>query len=75
MALWLRFLRERGLTYQRTTGSHDIYDGPNITRAITVRPSKDDPVPLLHMQTSLSNMGLQMKDYAEWLKKQRNKQK
>lgn len=74
MALWLRFLREKGLTLTRTTSSHDVYDGPNLTRAVTVRPSKDDPVPLLHMKTSLRNMGLQLKDFTTWQRKQGGKQ-
>lgn len=69
MATWLAFLAFCGLVYKRTKASHDIYDKPDnsLPRSIPVRPSKDDQVPMLHMQTTLQTLGLQMKDFTAWL--------
>ncbi|UOR06227.1 hypothetical protein MUN82_03825 [Hymenobacter aerilatus] len=74
MWLWLEFLKAQGLVYIRTHASHDIYDRPDnsLLRNITVRPNKDDEVPMTHMKTSLQTLGLQMKDFTEW-QKQRGK--
>ena len=69
--VWLAFLAYCGLVYQRTHASHDIYDHPThpLPRPVVVRGSKDDEVPLLHMQTSCQAMGLQLKDFTAWQKK------
>lgn len=70
MQVWLAFLAFCGLVYKRTESSHDIYDLAvgSLPRPVTVRPSKDSQVPLLHMQTSLKTLGKQMKDFTAWQK-------
>ena len=70
MKTWLAFLAFCGLEYKRTEASHDIYDLPNssLPRPVTVRPSKDVQVPMLHMHTTLKTLGKQMKDFTAWQK-------
>ncbi len=71
MEVWLAYLIFCGLEYKRDEGSHHIYDlvEGSLPRPVTVRPTKDPQVPLLHMQTSLKTMGKQMKDFTAWHKK------
>lgn len=67
---FLRFLKSKGVVYIRSEASHDIYDNPQqpLLRPIVVRTKYKD-VPLLHIHTSLENMGVSKKEFEEWMKK------
>ena len=66
---FIRFLKEQGLVYIRSKGDHDIYDRPEkpLPRPITIISSYKD-VPILHIQTSLKNLGISNTEYEELLK-------
>jgi predicted RNA binding protein YcfA (HicA-like mRNA interferase family) len=67
---FLRFLKSKGVVYIRSEASHDIYDNPQqpLFRPIVVRTKYKD-VPLLHIHTSLENIGVSKKEFEEWMKK------
>ena len=72
MKLWVKYLESLGLRHVRTSASHFVYDNPDapLPRPVIVRLNKDRDVPILHLSTSLRNMGLNMADFTAWLKEQ-----
>jgi predicted RNA binding protein YcfA (HicA-like mRNA interferase family) len=67
---FLKFLKTKGIVYIRTQASHDIYDNPQkpLLRPVVIR-TKYKEIPLLHIHTSLENIGVSKKEFEEWLKK------
>ena len=67
---FLRFLKSKGVVYIRSESSHDIYDNPQhpLLRPVVVR-TKYKEIPLLHIHTSLENLGISKKEFEEWMKK------
>jgi hypothetical protein len=67
---FLKFLKSKGIVYIRTQASHDIYDNPQnpLLRPVVIR-TKFKEIPLLHIHTSLENLGVTKKEFEEWLKK------
>ena len=56
--------------YIRTHSSHDIFDNPKnpLARPVVIRMKYKD-TPLLHIHTTLENIGVTKKEFEEWLKK------
>lgn len=56
---WIKWLEFRGLVYQRTKGSHFIYNHPTtpFPRPIVVRKAEKE-VPGCHIYTTLKTMGV-----------------
>jgi len=68
--IFIQFLKSRGIVYIRTHASHDIFDNPasSLSRPVVIRTKYKD-IPLLHIHTTLENIGVSKKEFEEWLKK------
>ena len=66
---FLKFLKSQGCQYIRTEASHDIWDRPKnpLPRPITVRMKHKD-IPLLHIHTSLQNLGVSKSEFEKYLR-------
>lgn len=62
-----KWLKKRGLEYKRTESSHDVWDYPNDSDKILLRPvvirSKDKDIPPCHIHTNLFTMGVEYKTF------------
>jgi len=65
-----KLLKSLGLVHVRTKGSHEIWDKPNdsLDRPV-VLVSNLDEVPVAHIKTNLSTLGIDIKDLEEKLSK------
>ena len=68
--IFIQFLKSKGIVYIRTHSSHDIFDNPQrpLPRPVVIRMKYKD-IPLLHIHTTLENIGVSKKEFEEWLKK------
>lgn len=66
---FIKFLKSQGLVYIRSKGDHDIYDRIEkpLLRPVTVCAKLKD-VPMMHIHTSLENLGMTKKDYEDIIK-------
>jgi predicted RNA binding protein YcfA (HicA-like mRNA interferase family) len=66
---FIKFLNSQGLVYIRSKGDHDIYDRIDkpLLRPVTVVSCLKD-VPMMHIHTSLKNLGMSKKEYEEIIK-------
>jgi predicted RNA binding protein YcfA (HicA-like mRNA interferase family) len=64
-----KFLKDQGVVYIRSKGDHDIYDRPDkpLLRPITII-SKFKDIPILHIHTSLENLGIDKAKFEEIIK-------
>ena len=67
---FLKYLKSKEIVYIRTESSHDIYDNPEkpLLRPIVIR-TKYKEIPLLHIHTTLQNIGVSKKEFENWLKR------
>ena len=67
---FLKYLKSKEIVYIRTESSHDIYDNPEkpLLRPIVIR-TKYKEIPLLHIHTTLQNIGISKKEFENWLKR------
>jgi hypothetical protein len=65
-----KFLKYVGCEYIRTEGGHEIWDkkDDSLLRPITLQ-TKNKDVPILHIHTSLENLGITKKEFGDILKK------
>lgn len=79
LAVFIRYLNYLGLVIIRHESSHYVFDYPDekqkLDRPVIIRINKDKQVPRLHMHTSLSTIGKSHKDFENWLKLPKKKQK
>ena len=68
--VFIQFLKSLGIIYVRTHASHDIFDNPKkpLPRPVVIRMKYKD-IPLLHIHTTLENIGVSKKEFENWLKK------
>ena len=68
--IFIQFLKYKGVVYIRTHSSHDIFDNPlsPLPRPVVIRMKYKD-IPLLHIHTTLENIGVSKKEFEDWLKK------
>ena len=68
--VFIKFLKSLGIIYVRTHASHDIFDNPGkpLPRPVVLRTKYKD-IPLLHIHTTLENIGVSKKEFENWLKK------
>ena len=66
---FIKFLKSLGIIYLRTHASHDIFDNPKkpLPRPVVIRMKYKD-IPLLHIHTTLENIGVSKKEFEDWLK-------
>ena len=65
-----KFLLSHGCKPRKSTsqkGSHKHYRCPDCKRTITFRPAYKE-MPLIHVRTNLSTMGIKMDDFQKWVK-------
>jgi hypothetical protein len=65
---WKKFLKSQGLINIRTESSHEVWDNPNspLPWPVIVKSNLKD-VPLMHIHTGLSNMGISKAEYIKIL--------
>ncbi|MEO8149778.1 MAG: hypothetical protein ABI723_19215 [Bacteroidia bacterium] len=69
---FIRWLKSKGLEYQRTKGSHESWNNPKgnnpYSRPIIFR-TKDKEIPLPHIKTNLDTMGIDVDDFLKEIEK------
>jgi hypothetical protein len=76
--LFIEFLKSLGMVYERHKSSHYTFDNPpgkpQLNRPLIVRINYKE-IPILHIHTNLTTLGLTHKDFEAWLKSPRKKRK
>ena len=65
---WLEFLKSKNCKYNRTRASHDHWKCPGCTRSIVHR-EKDKDIPSFHINSNLETMGIDKKEFWDWIEK------
>lgn len=76
--LFVKFLIHKGLKCNRNRSSHHCFDWPDgqtkLDRPLIVRVNKKE-IPLLHIHTNLTTLGISHKEFSDWLKLPKSKRK
>lgn len=61
--IFMLFLKSKGIVYIRTQSSHDVFDNPQnpLPGPVVIRMKYKD-TPLLHIHTTLENIGISKKN-------------
>jgi hypothetical protein len=67
---WKKFLKSQGLQHIRTASSHEVWNNPDspLSWPVIVKSDLKD-VPLMHIHTSLDNMGISKNKFKELIEK------
>ena len=62
------FLKSIGLIHLRTKGSHEAWDRPDysLNRPVILKANLKN-IPKTHIHTNLKTLGIDMKEFKEWL--------
>jgi len=67
--LFRKFLTEKGWSFSRTKGSHEIWNREEAKRPVVFQPADD--VPIFELMTNLRTMGLTREDLLAWFEANR----
>jgi hypothetical protein len=66
-----RFLTHHGLANIRTSGGHEVWSDPGLTRPVIIK-THIDPIPVFVIKNNLRTMGLKLNDLNKFLETKSN---